>query len=118
MVSAYVFDTSALIGAWVRSYPPENFPNFWNNMDAMAQVGRLVVPQEVLVAHPALIKPGTGRNRADPFVIATSLELGMTVVTEERGGSEAKPKIPSVCKALSIDCVSVVELIRRERWTF
>ena len=44
--------------------------------------------------------------------------MGMTVVTEERGGSESKPKIPSVCKSLGIDCVAVVDLIRREGWTF
>ena len=44
-MNAYVLDTSALIGAWVRTYPPANFPNFWDH-------------------------------------------LGMTVVTEERGGSE------------------------------
>lgn len=47
MVNAYVFDTSALIGAWVRSYPPENFPNFWDNLDDMAQQGRILVPEEV-----------------------------------------------------------------------
>ena len=154
-MNAYVLDTSALIGAWVRSYPPDNFPNFWINMDAAGQEGRLLIPhevyreleskqdellkwardrqewmlaptnravmvrvREVLSRHPGLIKPGTGRNRADPFVIATAWELGMTVVTEERGGSEAKPKIPSVCKALNIDCIYVVELIGREGWTF
>ena len=78
----------------------------------------LVRAREVLSRHPGLTKPGTGRNRADPFVIATAWELGMTVVTEERGGSEAKPKIPSVCRSLDIDCFSVVDLIRREGWTF
>lgn len=154
-MNAYVLDTSALIGAWVRTYPPANFPNFWDNLDATAQQGRIVVPEEVVTElrakqdelltwvrdreewlkmpttravmaktrtvlreHPGLTQPGTGRGRADPFVIATAWELGMTVVTEERGGSEAKPKIPSVCKSLDIDCVAVVDLIRREGWTF
>ena len=155
MVNAYVLDTSALIGAWVRTYPPEHFPNFWDNLDAMAQNGRVLVPEEVvtelkakqdelliwvrnheewlkapttravmaktrvvLSQYPGLTQPGTGRGRADPFVIATAWELGMTVVTEEHGGSEAKPKIPSVCKSLGVDCISVVDLIRREGWTF
>lgn len=155
MVSAYVFDTSALIGAWVRSYPPENFPNFWDNLDAMAQQGRILVPEEVykelaakqdelmewvqdrtewllaptttavmlkvrdvLGRHPGLAKPSTGRDKADPFVVATAWQLGMTVVTEERGGSAQKPKIPSVCADLGIECQSVVDVIRRERWTF
>ena len=155
MVNEYVLDTSALIGAWVRTYPPDHFPNFWDNLDATAQRGRIVVPEEVVAElkakqdelltwvrdreewlkapttravmermrvvlreHPGLTRPGTGRDRADPFVIATAWELGMTVVTEERGGSEAKPKIPSVCRSLGIDCLSVVDLIRREGWTF
>lgn len=155
MVNAYVLDTSALIGAWVRTYPPEHFPNFWDNLDAMAQNGRILVPEEVITElkakqdelltwvrdreewllapttravmvkmrvvlsqFPGLTQPSTGRGKADPFVIATAWELGMTVVTEERGGSEAKPKIPSVCKALRIDCASVVDLIRREQWKF
>lgn len=155
MVNAYVLDTSALIGAWMRTYPPKHFPNFWDNLDAMAQNGRVLMPEEVvtelkakqdelliwvrnreewlkapttravmektravLSQYPGLTQPGTGRGKADPFVIATAWELGMTVVTEERGGSEAKPKIPSVYKSLEIDCVSVVDLIRREGWTF
>ena len=50
MVNAYVLDTSALIGAWVRTYPPEHFPNFWDNLDVMAQSGRvldlLALPQD------------------------------------------------------------------------
>ena len=154
-MNAYVLDTSALIGAWVRTYPPASFPNFWDHLDATAQQGRIVVPEEVvtelkakqdelltwvrdreewlkapttravmdktravLERHPGLTQPSTGRGRADPFVIATAWELGMTVVTEERGGSDAKPKIPSVCKLLGIDCLSVVDLIRREGWTF
>jgi hypothetical protein len=74
--------------------------------------------RDVLNRHPGLIRPGTNRNQADPFVISTAWELGMTVVTEEHGGTEAKPKVPSVCKVLDIDCISVVDLIRREKWTF
>lgn len=155
MVNAYVFDTSALIGAWVRSYPPENFPNFWDNLDTTAQQGRILVPEEVykeleakqdellewvqdraewllapttkavmlkvrdvLSQHPGLTKPSTGRDKADPFVIATAWQLGSTVVTEERGGTAPKPKIPSVCASLGIECLSVVDVIRREQWTF
>lgn len=154
-MNAYVLDTSALIGAWARTYPPANFPNFWDHLDAMAQHGRILVPEEVvaelkakqdelliwvrnreewlkapttravmektravLSQYPGLTQASTGRGKADPFVIATAWELGMTVVTEERGGSEAKPKIPSVCKSLGIDCLSVVDLIRREGWSF
>ena len=154
-MNAYVLDTSALIGAWIRSYPPENFPNFWENLDSIAQQGRVLVPEEVLnelrvkqdallnwvkeredwllvrttrpvmlktrsvmSRYPSLTKISGGRGTADPFVIATAWELGASVVTEERGGSAKKPKIPYVCTALNIKCLSVLELIRAERWTF
>ena len=43
----YVFDTSSLIGAWVRAYPPDAFPVVWDHMDGLATSGNLLVPEEV-----------------------------------------------------------------------
>lgn len=43
----YVFDTSSLIGAWVRAYPPDSFPVVWDRMDGLATAGNLLVPEEV-----------------------------------------------------------------------
>lgn len=133
---AYVFDTSGLIGAWMRSYPPDSFPRLWDEMDRLIDAGRAFAPQEVyeelsaqdddllkwvkdrkeafvvptnravmlearaiLGAHKNLTKTGTGRNRADPFVIALASVKSLPVVTGEQGGTDAKPKIPSVCDA-------------------
>jgi hypothetical protein len=133
-----VFDTSALIGAWIRSYPPDAFPRLWDEMDALAAGNRLLVPEEVyeelktqdddlfkwvkdrrdavvqatsralmlearavLADHPHLTKTGTGRGRADPFVIALAALQGCPVVTQEQGGTSAKPRIPYVCSVLS-----------------
>jgi hypothetical protein len=45
---AYVFDTSALIGAWVRTYPPDVMPGLWENLDNLAQRGEMHAPEEVL----------------------------------------------------------------------
>lgn len=45
---AYVLDTSALIGAWVRVYPPDVMPGLWSNLDQMAERGQLHAPPEVL----------------------------------------------------------------------
>jgi len=42
---SYVFDTSALIAAWVRTYPPDLFPRVWDEMDSLASNGRLVMPE-------------------------------------------------------------------------
>lgn len=44
----YVFDTSALVGAWVRTYPPDVFPGLWEDLDALARQGGLLAPEEVL----------------------------------------------------------------------
>lgn len=44
----YVFDTSALIGAWVRTYPPDVMPGLWDHLDELASQDRLHAPEEVL----------------------------------------------------------------------
>lgn len=129
-MTAYVFDTSSLVGGWVRSYPPDAFPGVWENMDRLANAGGLCPPEEVLdelkaqddgllawvndragsiivptsralmlearavlADHGALTKTGTGRGRADPFVIALAALRGLPVVTQEQGGSASKPRI-------------------------
>lgn len=151
----YVFDTSAFIEAWVRSYPPDSFPQLWEKIDDLVNEGRLIAPEEVLEElraqdddlhawvkerstkviqptsralmleartilsnHPLLTKSGTGRSGADPFVIALAVLRGCPLVTQERGGSQSKPRIPYVCKAQGIACVTLLELIRVERWSF
>jgi len=153
--AVYVLDTSALIGAWVRAYPPDVFPGLWEQMDALGRARRLVVPEEVLdelaerdddlhvwvktreghlveatsravmlearavlADHPELTKTGTGRGKADPFVIAAARLRGGEVVTEEQGGSDSKPRIPYVCRQRGVIVRSVLEVIRNEGWTF
>jgi predicted nucleic acid-binding protein len=73
---------------------------------------------EVLAGHPLLMKATKNRNGADPFVIATAQVRGLTVVTEEKGGTDTKPKIPSVCAALRVPCVNVLSFIRDQGWSF
>jgi hypothetical protein len=73
---------------------------------------------EVLRGHPLLMKATKNRNGADPFVIATAQVRGLTVVTEEKGGTDTKPKIPSVCAALRVPCVNVLSFIRDQGWSF
>jgi hypothetical protein len=152
---SYVFDTSALVGAWVRSYPPDLFPRVWEEMQQLCDSGRLLVPEEVLdelraqddnllawvkaradamvaptsralmlearavlADHPFLTKTGTGRGRADPFVVALASLRGLPVVTQEQGGSAAKPRIPYVCQQRGVGCMGVLEVIRAEGWRF
>jgi hypothetical protein len=73
---------------------------------------------EVLAQHPLLMKATKNRNGADPFVIATACVRSLTVVTEEKGGTASKPKIPSVCQALGVPCVNVLSFLRDQGWSF
>jgi hypothetical protein len=151
----YIFDTSSLIGGWVRTYPPDLFPVVWERMDELANEGRLLAPEEVyeelkgqddglqqwvkqrsaaivvptsraimlearavLADHQGLTKTGTGRGKADPFVIALAALQGCPVVTQEQGGSLNKPRIPFVCGDRGVACLSLLDVIRNEGWRF
>lgn len=43
----YCIDSSSLIGAWVRHYPPKAFPGVWVKFEELIAVGRLRAPDEV-----------------------------------------------------------------------
>lgn len=45
---SYSVDTSALLDAWVRCYPPDVFGTLWQRLDGLVQNGRLLVIDEVL----------------------------------------------------------------------
>ncbi len=65
---------------------------------------------------PALAKERLGRMRADGFVIALAQWKGLAVVTgENRRGPE---KIPNICDAKGVECLSVADMIEREGWRF
>lgn len=131
----YCIDTSALIHAWVRAYPPDVLPPLWERIGALIERGRLISPMDVLVElekkegdtlcrwckdrdqmfveidgfqggisyvmnkYPRLVDTVKGKSGADPIVIALVLSHNpkLVVVTEEKGGSENKPKMPYVC---------------------
>jgi hypothetical protein len=74
---------------------------------------------EILAKFPKLVDDRQGKGQADPFVIGLAKIRGAIVVTQEgRTGSHNRPKIPDVCAHYSIDCFSVVDLMRAERWRF
>ena len=50
MVTRYCFDSSALLTAWRKfhpMYPPDVFPTFWNDLNAMIAAGNVFVCVEV-----------------------------------------------------------------------
>jgi hypothetical protein len=57
---------------------------------------------------------------ADPYVIAVAQEHNGIVVTGEKpaDANARHPKIPNICNALGIMCVSLLDLMRRENWRF
>ena len=73
--------------------------------------------KRILAQFPTLAKADSTRRDADPFVIALAAEYGLTVVTYE-SSRPTKPRIPDVCQALHIPCITPVELFRLEGWTF
>ena len=75
---------------------------------------------EILLKFPRLVDNRTGKSGADPWVIALAMiTQNSVVVTEENPTrSENRPKIPDVCAHFCLQCIKVVELIKRENWTF
>lgn len=45
---SYSVDTSALLNAWWRNYPPKVFESVWEGIDALIKGGRFLAPDEVL----------------------------------------------------------------------
>lgn len=74
---------------------------------------------EILNEFPRLTKKKSDRTEADAFVIALADVTNSTVVTyEQLGGSTSNPKIPYVCRNYGIRCISLIDVIRNEGWTF
>ena len=74
--------------------------------------------REVLDAFPRLVGTLKRRNRADAFVIALAKLDGLTVVTEERGGTSDRPRIPLICEHFAVPCINTLEFIRETGLTF
>jgi len=77
------------------------------------------VVADILNDFEKLLDTRENRSGADPFVIALAKVEGCTVVTGEKAtGTPNRPNIPDVCAALNVPCVSLLQLIRNEGWTF
>lgn len=73
----------------------------------------------VLELYPNLIDPDATEPQADPFVIALAKVRNCSVVSGEKANNKAgRPKIPNVCKALSIPCLTLLEFFEEQHWTF
>jgi len=74
---------------------------------------------QLLTDYRRLVNDQRNRSMGDPWVIALAQVQECTVVSGElRSGNLARPKIPDVCDALGIRCISLLELIREQKWLF
>ncbi|NLF39783.1 DUF4411 family protein [bacterium] len=72
---------------------------------------------EILARFPGLVDVNRTIPEADPYVIALARQKGWNVVTSEvPSGSAAKPKIPNVCEAYRIPCLSPIQFINEMNW--
>ena len=74
---------------------------------------------ELLGRYQRLVNDQRNRSMGDPWVIALAQIHGCAVVSgEQRSGNLNRPKIPDVCDALGVRCISLLQLIREEKWLF
>lgn len=70
---------------------------------------------EILQTHANLLDLKNNKSSADPFLIATARVHGGVVVTEEDfSGGIHKSKIPDVCRDYKVECINLLEMLRRE----
>jgi hypothetical protein len=73
------------------------------------------VAKLILRDHPTLLDLKKKKSSADPFLIALAKVLGCAVVTEEKlSGGPPKKKIPDVCRVMGIECIPLLEMLKRE----
>lgn len=71
--------------------------------------------RNIVGAHPSLVDLKKKKSGADPFVIALGSMRKVPVVSEEKpSGGPQKMKIPDVCRAIKLECITVLEMLRRE----
>ena len=94
--------------AWARDRP-----DFFVPLDESTQLAVV----EVLEVHPELVKSGGSRSAGDAFVVGLAKARSMSVVTgEQPTGNLKRPRIPDVCQALGIPCLSLLQFIRHQGW--
>jgi len=72
---------------------------------------------QVLTKFPRLVGERKLRTSADPFVIGLARVEGLKLVTDEKAtGSASRPNIPDVCIHFGVTTMSVLDLIKIEKW--
>lgn len=77
-----------------------------------------VIVKQLMTVHHNPAKPHKGIGGADPFVIGLAKANGWCVVSDEHFGSAEARKIPYVCQAEGVPCISFLQLMAAEGWQF
>ena len=74
---------------------------------------------DLLRDHQRMLDTRRNKSGADPFVIALAQVRQCSVLSGERStGSLRRPKIPDVCGAIDINCVTLLDMFRAEGLQF
>lgn len=78
------------------------------------------VVQNILSEYSGMLNVKKGTSGADPWVIALAMKFqsGVVVTEEKSTGNLQYPRIPDVCKAYNIECVTISGIVRKENWIF
>ena len=76
--------------------------------------------RSILSKYPGMLNVRKGISGADPWVVALAMRFqNVVAVTEEKlTGNLQYPRIPDVCKAPNIECVTIAGVIKKENWVF
>jgi hypothetical protein len=78
------------------------------------------IVRQIMARHHDPAKPTKGISGADPFVIAMAKDGGThrSVVADEHSGSRKNRKIPFVCNAEGVRCMTFQQMMLAEGWQF
>jgi hypothetical protein len=87
-------------------------------LEETVAVQRIV--RRLMATHHDPTRPTKGINGADPFVIAMARDGGAhwTGVADEHPGSLQNRKIPFVCNAERVRCITLQQMMLAEGWQF
>ena len=94
--------------AWLKARP-----QMFRELDDAMQLEAV----RVLTQFPRLVGERKLRTSADPFVVALARVENLSVVTDEKlTGNANRTNIPDVCLSLAMTSMSVLDLIKAEKW--
>ena len=73
--------------------------------------------RRIVTENPKMIEftqNGKGSSSGDAFLIATAMQYGLIVITQENSNNSRK--IPQICKTYGIEAISIIEFWERENF--